>query len=149
MVSYIPRNTDRYRPKNTNLAASTPRGTFCRTAAYAAISSSTIQPSDQPTNLALYATDFSVTVVKIFNTNFPLTKKGCKNDPVYYWGAQLPPKYPGYLEGVLELLCGDIRCPSWKYDNGRLGDCRNSFFVFVSDRSRSGLAENLGQIHFS
>jgi hypothetical protein len=27
-----------------------------------------------------------------------------------------------------------------------LGDCRNSFFVFVSDRSRSGLAENLGQI---
>jgi hypothetical protein len=30
-----------------------------------------------------------------------------------------------------------------------LGDCRNSFFVFVSDRSRSGLAENLGQIRFS
>jgi hypothetical protein len=27
--------------------------------------------------------------------------------------------------------------------------CRNSFFVFVSDRSRSGLAENLGQIRFS
>ena len=27
-----------------------------------------------------------------------------------------------------------------------MGDCRNSFFVFVSDRSRSGLAENLGQI---
>ena len=30
-----------------------------------------------------------------------------------------------------------------------LGDCCNSFFVFVSDRSRSGLAENLGQICFS
>jgi hypothetical protein len=30
-----------------------------------------------------------------------------------------------------------------------LGDCRNSFFVFVSDRSISGLAENLGQIRFS
>jgi len=30
-----------------------------------------------------------------------------------------------------------------------LGGCRNSFFVFVSDRSRSGLAENLGQIRFS
>jgi len=27
--------------------------------------------------------------------------------------------------------------------------CRNSFFVFVSDRSRFGLAENLGQIRFS
>ena len=30
-----------------------------------------------------------------------------------------------------------------------LGACRNSFFVFVSDCSRSGLAENLGQIRFS
>ena len=30
-----------------------------------------------------------------------------------------------------------------------VGDCRNYFFVFVSDRSRSGLAENLGQIRFS
>ncbi len=30
-----------------------------------------------------------------------------------------------------------------------LGACRNSLFVFVSDRSRSGLAENLGQIRFS
>ena len=29
-----------------------------------------------------------------------------------------------------------------------LGDCRNSFFVFVSDRSRSGLAENICQIRF-
>jgi len=28
------------------------------------------------------------------------------------------------------------------------GGRRNSFFVFVSDRSRSGLAENLGQIRF-
>ena len=30
-----------------------------------------------------------------------------------------------------------------------LGACRDSFFVFVSDRSRSGLTENLGQIRFS
>ena len=30
-----------------------------------------------------------------------------------------------------------------------MGTCRNSFLVFVSDRSRSGLAENLGQIRFS
>jgi len=30
-----------------------------------------------------------------------------------------------------------------------MGGCRNSFLVFVSDRSRSGLAENLGQIRFS
>ncbi len=30
-----------------------------------------------------------------------------------------------------------------------LGDCRNSFFVFVSDRSRSGIAENICQIRFS
>ena len=30
------------------------------------------------------------------------------------------------------------------YDS--VGDCCNNFFVFVSDRSRSGLAENLGQI---
>jgi hypothetical protein len=29
-----------------------------------------------------------------------------------------------------------------------LGDCRNSFFVFVSDRSRSGLAKNSVQICF-
>jgi len=31
---------------------------------------------------------------------------------------------------------------------GYLGDCCNSFFVFVSDRSRSDLAENLSQIRF-
>ena len=30
-----------------------------------------------------------------------------------------------------------------KYKMQALGACRNSFFVFVSDRSRSGLAENL------
>ncbi len=30
-----------------------------------------------------------------------------------------------------------------------LGDCRNSFFVFVSDRSRSGIAENIHQIQIS
>jgi hypothetical protein len=30
-----------------------------------------------------------------------------------------------------------------------LGDCRNSFFVFVSDRSRSGIAENIRQIQIS
>ena len=30
-----------------------------------------------------------------------------------------------------------------------MGDCRNSFFVYASDCSRSGLAENLGQIRFS
>jgi hypothetical protein len=29
-----------------------------------------------------------------------------------------------------------------------MGDCHNSFFVFVSDRSRSGLAENISQIFF-
>ena len=34
--------------------------------------------------------------------------------------ALLPPKYPGFREGVIELLCGDIRCLSWKYDNGSI-----------------------------
>jgi hypothetical protein len=52
----------------TTSAASTPRGIFRRAAVYAAISSSTIQPTDQPTNFALCATDFSVTVVQIFDT---------------------------------------------------------------------------------
>ena len=33
--------------------------------------------------------------------------------------AELLPKYPVFLEGVLELLCRDAQCPSWKYDNGR------------------------------
>jgi hypothetical protein len=39
--------------------------------------------------------------------------------------------------------------PKLPYQPQVLGDFRNSFFVFVSDRSRSGLAENLGQIRFS
>ncbi len=30
-----------------------------------------------------------------------------------------------------------------------MGDCRNSFFVFVSDCSRSGIAENIRQIQIS
>ena len=29
-----------------------------------------------------------------------------------------------------------------------LGDCRNSYIVFVRDRSKSGIAENLGKIWF-
>ncbi len=45
-------------PTTMTSTASTPRGTFCRAAAYAAIFSSTIQPTNQPTNFALCATDF-------------------------------------------------------------------------------------------
>jgi hypothetical protein len=46
--------------------------------------SSTIQPTDQPTNFALCATDFSVKVVQIFDTyQSSNKKKGHKNDPVY------------------------------------------------------------------
>jgi hypothetical protein len=48
-------------PTTTTSAALTPRGIFCRAAVYAAISSSTIQPTNQPTN-------FSVTVVQILDT---------------------------------------------------------------------------------
>ena len=55
-------------PTTTTRAVSTPRGIFRRAAVYAAISSSTIQPTDQPTNFAICATDFSVTVVQIFDT---------------------------------------------------------------------------------
>jgi hypothetical protein len=36
-----------------------------------------------------------------------------------------------------------------KYDRQELaGACRNSFLVFVSDRSRSGIAENCSQIRY-
>jgi len=74
-----------------------PQGTCGRAVAYAAIFSSTIQPTDQPTNFDLFATDFSVTVVQNFDPELSSNKKkGPKNDSVYYWarGVQLLPKTP-------------------------------------------------------
>ena len=79
----------------------------------------TIQPTNQPTNFYLCATDFSVKVVQLSTPNFPLTKKGLKNKPVYYWGCTTSP-IPRFLEEVLELFCRDIQCPSWKYYNGHI-----------------------------
>ncbi len=57
-------------------------------------------------------------VFHLSQPNFPLTKK--KVVKTLGAHAQLPPKYPVFLEGVFELLCGDMGCPSWKYDNGRI-----------------------------
>jgi len=54
-------------PMTTTSTASTAQGTCCQAVAYATIFSSTIQPTDQPTNFDLCVTDFSVTVVQIFD----------------------------------------------------------------------------------
>jgi len=89
---------------------------------YVTIFSSTTQPTGQPTNFALCATDFSVTVVHKFLTpNFPLTKKRSQKQPCVLLGAyKLPQNTPVFLEGVSELLHVDIQCPSWKYNNGSI-----------------------------
>ena len=78
----------------------------------------------QPTNppILLFARlIFQSRSYKFSTPNNPLTKKKVvKTTLCTTVRAQLPPKYPGFREGVLELLCWDIRCPSWKYDNGRI-----------------------------
>ena len=60
---------------------------------------------------------------KFSTPNFPLSvtkKKVLKTTLCTTVRAQLSPKYPGFSEGVLELLYRDMLCPSWKYDNGRI-----------------------------
>ena len=78
----------------------------------------------QPTNplILLFARlIFQSRSYKFSTPNNPLTKKKVvKTTLCTTVRTQLPPKYPGFREGVLELLCWDIRCPSWKYDNGRI-----------------------------
>ena len=78
----------------------------------------------QPTNplILLFARlIFQSRSYKFSTPNNPLTKKKVvKTTLCTTVRAQLPPKYSGFREGVLELLCWDIRCPSWKYDNGRI-----------------------------
>jgi hypothetical protein len=55
------------------------------------------------------------------------------------------------LDGMPNHLFGKINSPFWIFlssvvkTNGPLGECRYLFFVFVSNRSKSGLAENLDQ----
>ena len=57
---------------------------------------------------------------KFLTPNFLLSKKVVITTLCTTGGAQLPPKYPVFFEGVLELLSRDILCPSWKYDNGHI-----------------------------
>jgi hypothetical protein len=53
------------------------------------------------------------------------------------------------LESAVKQMSAQLNLFQERINRTTMGGCRNSFFVFVSDRSRSGLAENLGQIRFS
>ncbi len=78
----------------------------------------------QPTNpiiLLIAPLIFQSRSYKFSIPNHPLTKKKVvKTTLCTTVRAQLPPKYSGFREGVLELLCWDIQCLSWKYDNGSI-----------------------------
>jgi hypothetical protein len=91
----------------------------------------------QPTNppILLFARlIFQSRSYKFSTPNNPLTKKKViKTTLCTTVRAQLPPKYPGFREGVLELLCGDIRCPSWKYNNGRIFKITQWFLTQLTD----------------
>ena len=91
-------------------------------AAYVAIFSSIIQPTGQSTNFAFRVTDFfSHDHTQLHLPNFPLTKKCCKNNLVYFtWARKTTPTIPQFLKGVSEILCIDIRCSSWKYEFGHI-----------------------------
>jgi len=79
------------------------------------------QPTDQPSNPPTYQPTnppilFFVQLIfqsrsyKFSTPNFPLTTKKVVKTTLCTTGCgQLPPKYPSFLEGVLELLCRDIR----------------------------------------
>ena len=66
------------------------------------------QPANPP--ILLFAQlIFQSRLYKFSTPNFPLTKKKVMKTTLCTTGcSQLPPKYPVFLEGVLELLCRDI-----------------------------------------